>query len=104
MNILNYQEMIDYLLSKLPEESGGFVIDNLFHPKNNIAEDKLKDCQFDPQDYIECESIQATVHSHPYSELIKDEFGFDIDPRTPSMIDMILQDQTDVPCIIVSIN
>lgn len=58
----------NHALSCYPSECCGLVINNIYHPCNNIAPNPSDNFEIDPVDFVELSSlgdIQAIVHSHP---------------------------------------
>jgi len=98
--------MNDYIIQCYPEEACGFIISNEFIPVKNTADDPLNDFKISSTEYIKAnrtEHLQAVMHSHinrPENNTSK-YFKY-IDPRTPSMMDMQGQQDTDIDWGIVA--
>lgn len=91
--IENWQDVIDYMLAKYPEEGCGYVTkDNQFVPMENLAEDKINCFDMNSSILIEVPDIKAIIHSHTYDPNKPPE----VDPRTPSKADMQGQIDTNV--------
>lgn len=100
-NIDNYFEFRQHVLDCYPKEACGFVINNLFVPADNCAENPEKDFRISAEQYLAASKlgIQAILHSHPYK---LGESNAEFDPCTPSMSDLQGQQDTNVPWGIVA--
>lgn len=102
MDILNIQQMNEYFITVWPEEGCGFLVDGMFLPMPNIAENPQTDFKISGIEFVK-HNVQAVIHSHVVSkDFPKDEFGRTYDFRTPSMNDMKCQIDTNVPWAIVA--
>lgn len=88
MDINNFQQLKDYILSQYPKEACGLLVDNTFIPVDNISETPETDFEINSIEYTKYD-VQAIIHSHIVTrDSPRDEFGRMYDPRTPSMQDM----------------
>lgn len=95
--IKNWDEVIAHILSCYPNEGGGIVTtDDIFHPFENIAEDKLTGFEFPPSELAGVD-VKCILHSHPYDPNVTQLS----DPRIPSKTDLEGQILTDVEWAIV---
>lgn len=84
-----------HVIFQYPMESVGLVIRNKIKVFKNIHTDPVNNFKIDPKIYPKLkDSIQGIVHSHTYE-------SFTEDPRTPTKEDMILAENTGLPCGIV---
>jgi proteasome lid subunit RPN8/RPN11 len=95
MIITNLDLLYKHVLACYPQEACGIVLDNVFIPLENIA-DNPGDSFRISADYYEQyqDTMQAVIHSHTHIE-------HELDPRTPSLEDMKGADATDIPWGIV---
>jgi proteasome lid subunit RPN8/RPN11 len=97
IEIKNYNDFKEHIISCYPQEGCGFVVDGMFIPVENIAEDPSNLFQIDLEESKKYEGTDyAVIHSHT---MLKWDITFD--PRTPSYEDMLSQEATDVPFGIV---
>ena len=57
-----------HALEQFPKEACGVLVNDLYHPCNNIADQSDQIFILDPRDYIRARAkgkIQAIIHSHP---------------------------------------
>ncbi len=91
----NYNEFKQHIIDTYPQEGCGLIVDDIFIPIKNIAEDPCNFFQMDNEDVIQ-HKITAVLHSH-----CNDKYPTGYDPRTPSYEDMLSQEAIDVPFGIV---
>ena len=105
INITNLPEWHQHVLDCYPEEACGFVIDGKFKPMKNVAEDPVHDFKIAGKDFLKAaktKKLQAVIHSHPATFAQLDSYGNPFDVRTPSMSDLMGQQDTNLPLGIVS--
>lgn len=93
-----------HALEAYPNECCGLIVNGVYHPCTNAAEDPLNDFKIPKNEYLSLYNqgvVEAVIHSHTHS-LHRPENEHQIDPRTPSKNDMVSQKNTAIPWGIVS--
>lgn len=96
-------KMREHVMESYPKEACGIVADDLYHPVKNTHRQPEQNFKIAPKVYLEfADRIQAVIHSHCVG-LEPIRFGqWEIDPRTPSQLDMVSQQEMGVPFGIVA--
>lgn len=92
MKINNPYDLHKHMLDCYPEEGCGIVVDDVFVPIKNTHPEPQTNFKID-QEVLKDQEIQGVIHSHTSPLFIN---GKSIDPRTPSMNDVIGQESSDV--------
>lgn len=89
--MINYNDFKEHILACFPMEGCGIVVSDIFKPFENIHPDPTNYFQFSEKDskYLLSLKDYKIVHSHTQE-------SFTYDPRTPSVEDMIGQENTQV--------
>ena len=91
----NLEEFKQHVQECYPQEACGLVIDSIFLPMANVAEEPVDSFRMEQGTFLAYENrIDCIVHSHTY-------ISPDKDPRTPSLADLSLAKTTTLPMGII---
>jgi|694.fasta_scaffold29721_3 proteasome lid subunit RPN8/RPN11 len=93
----NIKEMHEHIIKCYPQEAVGVIIDDIFYPLDNIADDPINNFRISKEDTEQLlDKDFSIIHSHTMTQ-----WAIGYDPRTPSHNDLITVESYDVPFGIV---